>query len=119
MNATPDITPDTLTRQLLDDLLWLYAGSGIGEGLRDAVAEMLADDTTTQPNRYSDGPDVWEDWTCDYPPGYSPPNPRAALHLPPHRRTAERPGHAYGPRAAYPVVFRADRPRNSHARRAG
>jgi hypothetical protein len=95
MTATPDITPDTLTRQLLDDLLWLHACSCIEEGLQDAMAAMLAD-YTDDPNRYSDGSEVWEDWTDALPPGYSAPNPRAALYLPPHRRTAERPGHTYG-----------------------
>jgi hypothetical protein len=99
MTATPDITPDVLARQLLDDLLWLRAGScrGIGEGLEDAVAEMLAD-YTTEPDRYSDGSELWEDYWSDFERevGYAPPNPRAGLLLPPHRRTKERPGHTFG-----------------------
>lgn len=66
---------------------------------------MLAD-YTTDLNRYSDGSEVWEeDWTCDYPPGYSPPNPRAALNLPPHRRTADKPGHAYRHGLLTPMYF--------------
>jgi hypothetical protein len=55
-------------------------------------------DYTTEPTRYSDGSEVWEDYYSDAERelGYAPPNPRAALLLPPHRRTKERPGHNYG-----------------------
>jgi hypothetical protein len=50
-----------LTRRLLDDLLWLHAGGRLDDGLRETAAEMLAE-YTDDPNRYSDGTPVEEEY---------------------------------------------------------
>ena len=91
-------------QQLLDDLLWLHAGPRAVDGLQE-TADAMVDNYTNDPNRYSDGSVVWEDWTDDNPPGYSPPNPRAALHLPPHRRTEELAKHLFGHGFLGPMRF--------------
>jgi hypothetical protein len=79
MTATPNVTSDTLTRQLLGDLLWLNGLTG--NLLGKPVAEMLAAYTTDRtryydpaegdPGLYSLGSSFW-------------PLP------PPHRRSAIR-----------------------------
>lgn len=62
--------------------------------LAEAVDAMIAD-YTEDANHYSDGSVVWEWYDYENPPGYAPSSIRAALHLPPHRRTAERTHHTY------------------------
>src|SRR6185503_15253421 len=59
MTGTPDITPGVRTRQLLDDLLWLR--TGVVWDRQDAVDKMLAD-YTTDPDHYSNGTPVEEQY---------------------------------------------------------
>jgi hypothetical protein len=121
MNTNTDSAAFT---RLLDDLLWLHArGCNVDAGVRAAVDAMIAKsmddipwlrgrrcnssdvlqeamdamiaDHTEDANRYSDGSVVWESYDYENPPGYGPSSIRAALHLPPHRRTAERSQHTY------------------------
>ena len=68
-----------------------HARGNPDDGLREAVEAMIAD-YTDDPGRYSDGSEVWE-WYEEFPGYYFA--TKGELHLPPHRRTEEKPGHTF------------------------
>jgi hypothetical protein len=86
---------DAMIADNLDAIPWLRGrGCDSDDVLAEAVDAMIAD-YTEDANHYSDGSVVWEWYDYENPPGYAPSSIRAALHLPPHRRTAERTHHTY------------------------
>jgi len=82
----------TNSTRLLDDPKWLHARGNPDDGLREDAAAMIAGHTD-DPDHYSDGSSVFE-WFEEFPGHYFA--TKGALHLPPHRRTAERSRHTYG-----------------------
>ena len=83
MTTSANTRSDAYTR-LLDDLLWIHARGNHDDGLREAVAAMIAD-YTDDANRYSDGSVVFESYE-EFPGHYF--STKGELHPPPHRRTA-------------------------------